>query len=462
MTEYAEAHGFGRSAITYKLRDWGISRQRYWGTPVPMVHCVRDGIVPVSDDQLPVVLPSGVNLKVEGGSPLDHVPDFVNTTCPKCGGPAKRDTDTMDTFVDSNWYYFRYCDPHNDHQPFDPEKVAYWMPVDQYIGGIEHAVLHLIYTRYWTKVMRDLGLVKFDEPVTRLLTQGMINKETYYCPEHEWLFPEQVTEQKTCTICGKEVVTGRVEKMSKSKKNAVDPIEMINIHGGDSLRMFVLFAGPPEKDKEWSDTGFEGASRYLQRVWRIAHKWQSRLVEATSGSIAQSDLQDHQRKLRRRLHQIVRSITENFEERLHLNTCISSLMELTNEIYAFDQAVEKSGVSDSDVQVAREAFNALIPMLAPFAPHISEELWESFGHSESLSRSRWPEFDDELARDEEIEVAIQINGKLRGRIFAAASASDAELRDAALADEKVKAAIEGREVTKIVTVPRKLVNIVLK
>jgi leucyl-tRNA synthetase len=463
MTEYAEAHGFGRSAITYKLRDWGISRQRYWGTPVPMVHCERDGIVPVADDQLPVVLPSGVNLKVEGGSPLDHVPDYVNTTCPKCGGPAKRDTDTMDTFVDSNWYYFRYCDPHNDRQPFDPEKVAYWMPVEQYIGGIEHAVLHLIYTRYWTKVMRDLGLVKFDEPVTRLLTQGMINKETYFCPEHEWLFPEQVTELKTCTICGKEVVTGRVEKMSKSKKNAVDPIEMINIHGGDSLRMFVLFAGPPEKDKEWSDTGFEGASRYLQRVWRIAHKWQGRLVEATAGPLTQTDLQDHQRKLRRRVHQIVRSITENFEERLHLNTCISSLMELTNEIYAFDQSVEKSGgIRDTDIQVAREAFNALIPMLAPFAPHISEELWESFGHSESLSRSQWPEFDDELARDEEIEVAIQVNGKLRGRIFAGAGATDAELREAALADEKVKAAIEGREVAKIITVPRKLVNIVLK
>ncbi|HXI89395.1 MAG TPA: leucine--tRNA ligase, partial [Blastocatellia bacterium] len=237
MTEYAEAQGFGRAAITYKLRDWGISRQRYWGTPVPMIHCEKCGTVPVPEDQLPVVLPKGVNLKVEGGSPLDHVPDYVNVNCPKCGGPAKRDTDTMDTFVDSNWYYFRYCDPHNDRQPFDPEKVAYWMPVDQYIGGIEHAVLHLIYTRYWTKVMRDLGLVKFDEPVTRLLTQGMINKETYFCPEHEWLFPEQVTVEKTCTICGKEVVTGRVEKMSKSRKNAVDPIEMINIHGGDALRM---------------------------------------------------------------------------------------------------------------------------------------------------------------------------------------------------------------------------------
>ncbi len=532
MTEYAEAHGFGRSAITYKLRDWGISRQRYWGTPVPMIFCEGCGYRAVPDDQLPVVLPEGVNLKVEGGSPLDHVPEFVNTTCPCCGGPAKRDTDTMDTFVDSNWYYFRYCDPHNDQQPFDPDKVAYWMPVDQYIGGIEHAVLHLIYTRYWTKVMRDLGLVKFDEPVKRLLTQGMVNKETYFCPpsyqitqpvlvnlalegllgegrttlsplkervflgdedflsaakerigerelvgiktqlleeartdkpHHEWLFPEEVTEDKTCVFCGGPVLTGRVEKMSKSRKNAVDPIEMINIHGGDALRMFVLFAGPPEKDKEWSDTGFEGASRYLQRVWRIAYKWQGRIAGTSEGSITQSDLQDRQRNLRRRVHQIVRSITENFEERLHLNTCISSLMELTNEIFAFDQAVDKTGdASDSDVQVAREAFNALIPMLAPFAPHISEELWESFGHSESLSRAQWPEFSAELAREEKIEVAVQVNGKLRSRIFASASAGDNELREAALADEKVNAAIEGREVAKIIIVPRKLVNVVLK
>jgi len=462
MTEYAEAHGFGRAAITYKLRDWGISRQRYWGTPVPMIHCEKCGIVPVPDDQLPVVLPKGVNLKVEGGSPLDHVPDYVNVNCPKCRGAAKRDTDTMDTFVDSNWYYFRYCDPHNDKQPFDPEKVAYWMPVDQYIGGIEHAVLHLIYTRYWTKVMRDLGLVKFDEPVTRLLTQGMINKETYFCPEHEWLFPEQVTEEKTCTICGKEVITGRVEKMSKSKKNAVDPIEMINIHGGDALRMFVLFAGPPEKDKEWSDTGFEGASRYLQRVWRIAHKWQSRIAGATGGLINQNDLHGHQRKLRRRTHQIVRSVTENFEERLHLNTCISSLMELTNEIYAFDQAVEKTAAAgERDTDVAREAFLALIPMLAPFAPHIAEELWESFGHSESVSRAQWPEFSAEIAREEEIEVAVQVNGKLRSRIFAGADASDDELREAALADDKIKAATDGRDVAKVIVIPGKLVNVVV-
>jgi len=463
MTAHAEAHGFGRASITYKLRDWGVSRQRYWGTPVPMIHCDKCGIQPVPDDQLPVVLPKGVNLKVEGGSPLDHVPDYVNVACPKCGGAAKRDTDTMDTFVDSNWYYFRYCDPHNDKMPFDPQKVQYWLPVDQYIGGIEHAVLHLIYTRYWCKVMRDMGLVKFDEPVTRLLTQGMINKETYFCPEHEWLFPEQVTEAKTCAICGKEVLTGRVEKMSKSKRNAVDPIEMINIHGADPLRMFVLFAGPPEKDKEWSDTGFEGAARYLQRVWRIAYKWNGRIAGASSATTDQDDLQAHQRALRRRTHQIIRSITENFEERLHLNTCISSLMELTNAIYAFDQGVEKNAaVSDLDIRVAREAFEALIIMLAPFAPHISEEMWESLGHSESLSRAQWPEFSADLAREEEIEVAVQVNGKLRSRIFTSAGTSDADLRESALADEKVKAATAGHEVTKVIVIQGKLVNIVIK
>jgi leucyl-tRNA synthetase len=465
MTEYAEAQGFGKGAITYKLRDWGISRQRYWGTPIPMIHCERDGIVAVPDDQLPVVLPKGVNLKVEGGSPLDHVSEYVNVICPKCGGPARRDTDTMDTFVDSNWYYFRYCDPHNNREPFDHEKVAYWLPVDQYIGGIEHAVLHLIYTRYWNKVMRDMGLVKFDEPIARLLTQGMVNKETYFCPEHEWLFPEQVTEKKTCSICGREVITGRVEKMSKSKKNAVDPIEMINIHGADALRLFVLFSGPPDKDKEWSDTGFEGASRYLQRVWRIAHKWRSRIVESAPDNVM-SDAQepaDYQRKLRRRTHQIIRSITENFEERLHLNTCISSLMELTNEIYSFDQSVEKTqGSTAVDRQVAREAIESLIAMLAPFAPHAAEEMWEAYGHSENLAATSWPGFNPGLAREEEIEVAVQVNGKLRSRIFASPDASEDQLREAALRDEKVRATTEGRDVVKVVVIPRRLVNVVIR
>jgi leucyl-tRNA synthetase len=532
MTEYAGARGFGKASITYKLRDWGISRQRYWGTPVPMIHCGTCGIVPVPDDQLPVVLPKGVNLKVEGGSPLDHVPEFVDVDCPKCGGKARRDTDTMDTFVDSNWYYFRYCDPRNDRQPFDPKKIKYWFPVDQYIGGIEHAVLHLIYTRYWTKVMRDLGLVELDEPVSRLLTQGMINKETYYCPPsyridadalsgmaslsdstrsalaelmdreflgedaflgeirdklgsaevakvrlelleaaktdkpyHEWLFPEEVTEDKTCLKCGKPVISGRVEKMSKSKKNAVDPIEMINIHGADALRLFVLFAGPPEKDKEWSDTGFEGAARYLQRVWRIAYKWRDRIATgATQASASREDVvSQHARRLRRRTHQIVRSITENFEERLHLNTCISSLMELTNEIYVFDVEVEKRGTADSaEVAIASEAFEALIRMLAPFAPHVVEELWESIGHSGGLTSATWPEYIPELAREEELEIAVQVNGKLRGRIFASPEASEDDLKAAALADEKVRAAIEGLKIVKTIVIPKRLVNVVVK
>ncbi|HET9530877.1 MAG TPA: leucine--tRNA ligase [Blastocatellia bacterium] len=466
MTEYAETHGFGKGATTYKLRDWGISRQRYWGTPVPMIHCERCGILPVPDDELPVVLPKGVNLKVEGGSPLDHVPEFVNVECPKCRGAARRDTDTMDTFVDSNWYYFRYCDPHNDRQPFDPEKVAYWMPVDQYIGGIEHAVLHLIYTRYWNKVMRDMGLVGFDEPIARLLTQGMVIKETFWCPNHQWLFPEQVTEEKTCTICGSEVTVGRIEKMSKSKKNAVDPIEMINIHGADALRLFVLFAGPPEKDKEWSDTGFEGAARYLQRVWRVAYRWRGEIANMNiekAASYETGEMDDYQARLRRRTHQVIRAITENFEERLRLNTCISSLMELTNEIYLFDQAVEKNGgPTYPDLEIAREAFEALIRMLAPFTPHIAEEMWESFGHAGSLARAEWPSFSAELAREEEIEVAVQVNGKLRSRIYASPDASESDLREAALADEKVQAAAAGRSVAKVIVVPRKLVNIVIK
>jgi leucyl-tRNA synthetase len=464
MTAYSEERGFGRGAITYKLRDWGISRQRYWGTPVPMIHCLDCGTVPVPDDELPVVLPKGVNLAVEGGSPLDHVPEFVNVACPRCKGAARRDTDTMDTFVDSNWYYFRYCDPHNDSAPFDTDIVHYWLPVDQYIGGIEHAVLHLIYTRYWTKVMRDLGLVRFDEPVTRLLTQGMVCKETYRCPNHEWLFPEEVTEEKTCKSCGAAVEVGRVEKMSKSRKNAVDPIEMIKIHGADALRVFVLFAGPPEKDKEWSDTGFEGAAKYLQRVWRIAYKWRARALNVSAADFpAMSEMADYQRRLRRRAHQIIRSITENFEERLHLNTCISSLMELTNEIYAFDQAADKNGTpTDLDSKIVREAFEALFRMLAPFAPHIAEELWEAFGHTESITRAEWPTFSDELARDEEMEIAVQVNGKLRTRIFAAPDASEDDLREAALADEKVQAAAEGRDIVKVIVVPRRLVNVVIK
>jgi leucyl-tRNA synthetase len=292
----------------------------------------------------------------------------------------------------------------------------------------------------------------------------MIVKETYLCPEHEWLFPEQVTDDRHCTICGRPVEIGRTEKMSKSKKNAVDPIEMIKIYGADALRLFVLFAGPPEKDKEWSDTGVEGASRYLQRVWRVAHRWQGRVKDAApDDSALRGELKDYQRTLRRRVHQIIRAITDNFEERLHLNTCISSLMELTNEIYAFEQAVEKNGeVTAADIALAREAIEALIRMLAPFSSHIAEELWESYGHTESLARARWPEFNAELAREEEFEVAVQVNGKLRSRVFARPESTDDDLKQAALGDEKVQAATAGKDVVRVIVIPRKLVNIVVK
>ena len=362
----------------------------------------------------------------------------------------------------SSWYFYRYCDPKNDKLPFTPESRAKWFPIDQYIGGVTHAILHLIYSRFFTKVMRDLGLVKIDEPVARLLTQGMIVKEPYRCAEHDWLFPEDVKEYGMCGFCGRPVQVGRMEKMSKTKKNVVDPTEIINIHGADVLRLFVLFAGPPEKDKEWSDLGVEGAVRYLQRLWQNAWKWQERIAGAPAdGGIDSGDLKDYQRQLRRRIHQTIRAITENFEGRLHLNTCISSLMELTNEIHVFDQAIDKRGsVTASDVAVAREALEALIRMLAPFAPHISEELWEGFGHGESLARAKWPRCDAELASEEQIEVAVQVNGKLRSRLFARADVSDEELRRAALTDRKVVAAMTGKDVTKVVVIPRKLVNIV--
>jgi leucyl-tRNA synthetase len=308
-------------------------------------------------------------------------------------------------------------------------------------------------------VKKAIGTARFDELKTKIMDRAKANIEY-----HDWLFPEEVTEDKRCKFCGNPVEVGRVEKMSKSRKNAVDPIEMIKIHGADALRVFVLFAGPPEKDKEWSDAGFEGASRYLQRVWRIAYKWHPRIKDASAaGFPAMSEMADYQRRLRRRAHQIIRSITENFEERLHLNTCISSLMELTNELYLFDQAVDKNdSATDTDAKVARFAFEALIRMLAPFAPHMAEELWETIGHTESISRAEWPAFSDELARDEEIEIAVQVNGKLRSRIFAAPDASEDHLRESALKDEKVQAAAAGHDIAKVIVVPRKLVNVVIK
>ncbi len=467
MTAYAEKNGFGTARTNFKIHDWGVSRQRAWGTPIPFIHCPACGIVPVPDEQLPVVLPTDLNFNTQG-SPLAEHTAFVNTTCPKCGGSARRDTDTMDTFVDSSWYYFRYCDPKNDKLPFAPEIVAYWTPVDQYIGGIEHAVLHLIYTRLWTKIMRDLGLITFGEPVKKLLAQGMVCLATYRCEEHDWLYPYEVVDGR-CKFCNRRAAVGRIEKMSKSKKNTIDLDEMIKIYSADTVRLFMLFAAPPEKDLEWSEAGAEGASRFLARVWRMIYKWHDKLsVVSGQWSVVsgeQSDSDNPQspaaRALRRKTHQTIKRVTHDIGERMNFNTAVAAMMELTNEIYAFDGSL-KGGATDADRFAMKEAIEALAKLLAPFTPHIAEELWASLGHDEVVVGSTWPAFDAELAKEEELEIPVQLNGKLIARVIVPADVSDDALKEAAMASDRVLAKLEGREVVKTIVVPKRLVNLVAK
>jgi leucyl-tRNA synthetase len=441
MTEYAERNGIGARRVRYRLKDWTITRQRYWGTPVPMVHCPECGVVPVPEDQLPVVLPLGVAITGERGSPLDHVPEFVNTTCPSCGKAARRDTDTMDTFVDSSWYFFRYCDPHNDQAPFDPEKVARWFPIDHYVGGKEHANMHLIYCRFWTKFMRDIGLVTIDEPALRLLNQGMV-----------------------CMYSEKK---GAVLKMSKSLGNVVEPDEMFERFGADATRLYVLFASPPEKDMIWEVKrdeageveypGIEGAFRYLARVWRLFHRWVDKVAEAPKPP---EELSAAQRAVRRKTHQTIRRATEAFEDRLRLNTVIAALMELTNTLYEFTEATPEP--DEADRAVVAEALSALTKMLVPFAPHVASELWEQLGHKAMLADTSWPVYRDELAREEEVEIPVQVNGKLRSKILVAPDVSQEALREAALADEKVRSFVDGKEIAKVIVVPGRLVNVVVR
>ena len=433
MSAHAKQHGFGEAAITYRIRDWGISRQRFWGAPVPVVYCDKDGMVPVPYEQLPVVLPQSASFTGTGESPLAGVPEFVNTECPKCHGPARRETDTMDTFVDSSWYFFRYCDPRNEQAAFDPGIAKEWTPVDQYIGGDSHAVMHLIYTRFWTKFMRDIGLVSFDEPVKRLLTQGMVTNRV-----------EGTDEWKA---------------MSKSLGNGVDPDEMIKAFGADATRLFVLFAAPVENELRWSETGIEGAVRFLRRVYTMVWRWQERLSNPIQA--AAMEFSPDARTLRRKTHQTIAKITSDFEQ-LHLNTSVAALMELFNQIVDFNANPAKA--SEKDAFAMREALESLVIMLAPFAPHVSEEMWEGLGHAGGLLSEgrRWPVADPELARREELEIPIQVNGKLRSRVIAAPDVSEEDLRTSALADERVQALIDGHEVLKVIVVPRRLVNIVIR
>jgi leucyl-tRNA synthetase len=433
MSRHAEQHGFGQAAVTYRIRDWGVSRQRFWGAPVPIIYCEKCGMVPVPETDLPVRLPDHAEFTGSGESPLAGVADFVNTTCPKCGSEAKRETDTMDTFVDSSWYFFRYCDPHNESAPFDPEIVKQWTPVDQYIGGDSHAVMHLIYTRFWTKFMRDIGLVSFDEPVKKLLTQGMVTNRV-----------EGTDEWKA---------------MSKSLGNGVDPDEMIAAFGADAARLFILFAAPVENELRWLETGIEGAVRFLRRVYTMVWRWHERLSNigtTTPGEASSSGA----RALRRKTHQTIAKVTSDFEG-LHLNTIVAALMELFNELSDFN--ADPGTASEGDVFAVHEALETLVLMLAPFSPHVAEEIWENLGHEGGLLKSaHWPQADPELARQEELEIPIQVNGKLRSRLLASPEVTEEELRTAALNDEKIRSLIDGHEVVKVIVVPQRLVNVVVR
>ncbi len=425
LQEVATRGQFGEGKVIFRLKDWGVSRQRYWGTPIPMIHCERDGLVAVPDDQLPVLLPDKIEITQQGGSPLARVPEFVNTTCPKCGGHAKRETDTMDTFVDSSWYFYRYTDAHNAKAPFDPEIVKYWFPIDQYIGGVEHAILHLIYSRFWTKVMRDLGLVKNDEPVERLFTQGMVIKDG--------------------------------AKMSKSKGNVVSPDDMVARYGADATRMYALFAAPPDRDLDWQEAGVAGVSRFLAKVWRLVSAHRSRALDLHADTAPVNRALEQ--KLQRKLHQTIAKITLDFEGRWHFNTCVAAIMELVNELQDADAQLAAGEVP---APVVRELLQTLILLLAPFAPFLAAELWEDLGGEGAVLRAPWPKSDPGLAREDEIEIPVQINGKLAAVVRVAAGADARTIETAALADEKVRARTAGKNVVKVIVVPGRAVNLVVK
>jgi leucyl-tRNA synthetase len=414
MAGFAAAHGFGNESITYRLKDWGISRQRFWGTPIPMIYCPQCGIVPVPENELPVVLPSDVKITGKGRSPLESVESFINVPCPSCGTPGRRESDTMDTFVDSSWYFYRYADPHNGSAPFDPETIGRWFPIDQYIGGVEHAILHLIYSRFWTKMMRDLGLIQNCEPTKRLFTQGMVIKDG--------------------------------AKMSKNLGNVVSPDEMVEKFGADSARLYSLFAAPPDRDLDWQEEGVSGINRFLARVFRF--------VTRNAGNDGKTEMHDADRAAFRKLHQSIGKITEDFDNRWHFNTSIAGLMELLNELYTLEPRLSPGAI--------REVSLRLTQMLAPFAPYIAQELWETLGQAGPVFRQSWPAFDPDLAKEESAEIPVQVNGKLRGHLRVPFGTSRKELEGLASGLDKVQPFVSGKQIVKVVVIPDKLVNIVVK
>ena len=461
IADHLEQNDLGRAAVSFRLRDWGISRQRYWGAPIPMIHCDSCGIVPVPESDLPVLLPEEADLLEGGRSPLPVLDEFVRAACPNCGrDDARRETDTMDTFVESSWYFERYCSPEYDGGIFDPAAVSYWMPVDQYIGGVEHAILHLLYSRYFTRVLNALGLVSFKEPFTRLLTQGMVCKETYRCDRHGFLFPEEVKEREggqMCSKCGRSAELGRVEKMSKSKKNVVDPRTLLARYGADTTRLFCLFAAPPERDLEWSEQGVEGGFRFLNRVWRMVHRWMGRIADADAYSGSADELDDDLRALFKKTHQTIKKVTADIEDRFHFNTAISAVMELVNQMASIEPAEKRKHLDP----VVRHAVESMTLLLSPIVPHFAEELWHALGHSNSVLLAPWPDFSEAALESETQTIVVQVNGKLRSRFEVEADAPEQTIEQIALADEKVQRFIAGKQVRKVIVVRGKLVNIVV-
>ncbi|GBF31979.1 leucyl-tRNA synthetase [Desulfocucumis palustris] len=424
VINYLEEKKLGRGVVNFRLRDWLISRQRYWGAPIPMIYCPQCGVVPVPEQDLPVLLPGNVEFKPTGRSPLADSPDFVNTTCPECGKPARRETDTMDTFMCSSFYYYRYTSPRDENAVWDREKVNGWLPVDQYIGGVEHAILHLLYSRFFTKFLYDVGLIKNIEPFTNLLTQGMVLKDG--------------------------------AKMSKSKGNVVSPEEIVATYGADTARLFILFAAPPERDLEWSDQGVEGCYRFLHRVWRLVAPMSEELLKAPSGFDGKPA--GVNREMRRLTHATIKKVTEDTGNRFNFNTAVSAIMELVNGLYQYKELPE----TDRDPAVMREAVEHLLILLAPFAPHITEELWAGIGHRDSIHRQPWPEYDPEAIIEDEITIVVQLNGKVRERVLVPADITPDKMKELVLAQPRVQNMIEGKQVVKVIPVPGKLVNIVVK
>ena len=461
INQYLESKGLGEEAITYRLRDWLISRQRYWGAPIPIIYCDKCGVVPVPEEDLPVVLPLDANLTPTGGTPLPTLKEFVETTCPGCNGGARREVDTMDTFVESSWYFNRYTCPDYQEGPLDKARNDYWMPVDQYIGGIEHAVLHLLYSRFFTKVLRDMGMVSQDEPFVNLLTQGMVCKETLRCSQHGWLDPLDVIEEGpevyNCRKCGKQAEIGRKEKMSKSKGNVVDPGDLVEWYGADTVRLFCLFASPPEKDLEWSDRGVEGSARFLNRLWRLVYEEHEKL-RSVSPHDASESLQGELRVLHRKTHQTIKRVTDDIEQRFHFNTAISAVMELVNAIYQFRS---EHGHDPETFPVLRFAVETAVTLISPMVPHIADEMWEALGHDRSVVREPWPQWDEEAVAEEMQLIVVQVNGKLRNRIYVSPTASKEDIERAVLSDERIRTFIGDKPVRRVVVVPGRLVNVVL-